>query len=234
MTRDHGTWTIHLSGCRCDTCVTACPHGTATGYSSWGCRCEPCRVANRRRGKDYQLRKHRGVPIWGDVELVRNHIKQLRAGGASYLGIATAMGYADKWQIQKIMRQPRVTSVTESRILAVTLEDIPARSFVSSLGTSRRLKALARNGYACQHVAHAIGFDVVTLRKIMRFDQRRTRRWVVDAVTEFYRRHADTPGESDVTRRHAERHRWLPPMAWDDEDFDDPKGQARAHSRIKR
>ena len=31
------------SGCRCEVCAAAIPHGNYSGYAGWGCRCDECR-----------------------------------------------------------------------------------------------------------------------------------------------------------------------------------------------
>lgn len=233
MTR-HGHYLTHAGGCRCTVCDSACPHGTVTGYVAWRCRCEACTNANRRRANQYKMRKLNGVQVWGDIDAVHDHIEMLKSSGISYYAIAKAVGYKNKGQIYAIAIADRITAAAAIRILATTIEDLDDRSFVPALGTMRRLRALGRFGYSTPAIATAIGFDEVTLRKIRNGRQRRTRRWVVNAVTAYYRANADRPGPCNRSRLYAERRRWLPPMAWDDEDFDDPRGQARAHSRIKR
>lgn len=233
MTR-HGHYLTHAGGCRCTVCDSACPHGTATGYVAWRCRCQPCTNANRKRLNRYKLRKLNGVDVWGDIDAVHDHIEWLRSSGISYHAIARAVGYNFKGQIQEIVAADRVTVATAARILAVTIDDLDDRTLIPALGTMRRLRALARVGYSTPAIAVAIAFDEVTLRKIRRGKQPKTQRRVVDLVTAYYRANADRPGPCNRARLYAEQRRWLPPMAWDDEDFDDPRGQARAHSRIKR
>lgn len=68
----HGVRRSYLLGCRCDDCRRAgteykrgedarrkarsdeAPHGTRGGYSNWGCRCEPCKVAHSVYMKAYR------------------------------------------------------------------------------------------------------------------------------------------------------------------------------------
>ena len=61
--RRHATHSGYVGGCRCADCsrahaeyckvsrvrrgerTDAAPHGTASGYWNWNCRCDPCRTA---------------------------------------------------------------------------------------------------------------------------------------------------------------------------------------------
>lgn len=231
---NHGTKGVYLGGCRCTICVTAVPHGTSNGYGGWQCRCEHCRRANRRRQEMYKLAVNRGVPMWGDVELVKEHLRRLLAEGNSKSALASALGWSNHAQVNHVLNAQRITYATQQRILNLNMANMSRDNLIPARGTMRRLRALARAGYPTNLVADLIGFNIATLQKIARGSQLRVRRWVADAVTTFYQQHHMRPGPNPRVADRAAAHGWHPPLAWDDNDFDDPKGQARARTRIKR
>lgn len=75
--RRHGTNISYRRGCRCALCRQANTeyvrrwrqkiggslpadsdkHGTVNGYSNWGCRCNPCTIAQYRAVGDYYHRR---------------------------------------------------------------------------------------------------------------------------------------------------------------------------------
>ena len=230
----HGHYRTYLDGCRCDICAGRLPHGTGTGYSMWRCRCDVCREANRRRQGEYELRRHRGISPWGDREKVAAHIRQLVADGLTYNAIAKAGGYRSHSHIDHILGVKKITKATERRILAIKPTQVPPGMLVTAIGARRRLKALARMGWSCDAIADRVHCDPRTLRSILGGWQQKSRKSVVDKIAQFYDTHSMTMGPSIQARVQAERKQWPPPLAWDDHDLDDPKGQARAFARIKR
>lgn len=96
---------------------------------------------------------------------------------------------------------------------------------VSSLGTRRRLQALA-----------AIGWPQTTLARMMGRDQRHVSQTMRGEtvylsthrmVEALYRELSMKPGPSRRTKAHARSRGWAPPLAWDDIDNDTkPKGMA--------
>lgn len=230
----HGNREQFRAGCRCDPCQAAVPHGTPTAYVYWTCRCTKCTNTNRRRQQVYKLRKLEGEPIWGDIDEVRRRLLQLRGEGHSWAAIANALGYTNQYRLRLMFQQDRVTATVARRILTVNMHRISPDILIPALGTTRRLRALARAGYPTNLIADIIGFDVATLQRVTRGDQLRVRRWVADAVRTYYDQNSTHPGPSPETTVRAKQLGWHPPLAWDDDDFDDPKGQARARTRIKR
>ena len=231
---NHGTRATFTDGCRCAECDAIVPHGTPYGYVTFRCRCRDCTRNNATRWQKYKVRVMRGEPIWGDIDAVKQRIWQLLADGHSMSEIASAAGYKNKGSVRDLLQVKRITVASANRILNVDLTRADRNILIPSLGTMRRLRALARAGYPTNLIADLIGFDVATLQKIVRGEQRRVRRWVAEAVTRFYAHNHMRPGPSTDTANRAAALGWHPPLAWDDDDFDDPRGQARARTRIKR
>jgi len=102
---------------------------------------------------------------------------------------------------------------------------------VPSLGTARRLQALAAIGWSGPDLARELGYRSAAA---VTYLQRRYRpavlRTVADRVTEVYERLSMTPGPSRRAVDTAVRNGWVPPLAWDDDEIDDPA--ARHHGNV--
>lgn len=95
---------------------------------------------------------------------------------------------------------------------------MPAR--VSAVGFIRRYRALCCLGWTTDTQIEMAGirFDIT---HIMR--RGHVHRSTHDAMVKLYDRLWDTPGPSSRTRLLAKRKGWLPPMAWDDDELDNPE-----------
>lgn len=106
-------------------------HGTLTGYTNRGCRCDPCTTAQRRYVTMYRLRTksdHDGrpsLPVLVDAAPVAAHVATLLASGHTRSGIADECGVS-RAAVIRIAAGHRTTikRTTAARILAV--EPIPA------------------------------------------------------------------------------------------------------------
>lgn len=92
---------------------------------------------------------------------------------------------------------------------------------VSTLGTQRRIRALARLGWSQNDLAQRLGIPVSRFTKVMGYTE--CRRELADQVTALYRELLDKPGRNHWARANAERQGWPSPMEWDDPD--DPAEQ---------
>jgi len=105
--------------------------------------------------------------------------------------------------------------------LRVDLDRVPAAALLSAAGTRRRLEGLAAVGWPLALLDDLLGLPINTL------SQWRRRRRVTAAHARRVRAVFDDlsmqPGPSRVARRRARSAGWLPPLAWDDEDLDNPQ-----------
>lgn len=93
------------------------------------------------------------------------------------------------------------------------------RVMVSSLGTRRRLQALAVMGWAWPELSRRLGsMSPSSLSMIMRAP--RVKRESAEKIRALYDEVSMVPGESAVAVTRAVRKGWAPPLAWDD--IDDP------------
>ncbi len=96
---------------------------------------------------------------------------------------------------------------------------------VSSLGTARRLQALAAIGWSVIALADQLGYHRSGVANLQVRRRAQILRSTADRVAEVYERLSMTLGPADVrTRKRAARLGWAPPLAWDD--IDSPTGRA--------
>jgi hypothetical protein len=190
-------------------------------------RCRNLALPHRRGmcQKHYRawLRANRPVPI----AAVHDHIEQLRSAGFGYrrisdlagVGFTTARDIAHPRSTRKFVSAP-----VAAKLFAVTIEDRPAR--INPVGVGRRIEALIALGYTENRIADSLGITQSNLWKL--FGGRAT--WVrpetfakVDAV---FRELSVLPMPegwvAERARRRARRRGWVPPLAWDEHEIDDP------------
>lgn len=208
-----------------DEC-TASRHGTRAAYVA-GCRCPEAREANRRYAHE---RKHRTAraefgaadPYTVPAARAVEEIARLRRNGWSLRRIeaATRIG---RDHIQRILGR---TSRPLKRVRWATyialrdLADAPPLAggqLVDATGTWRRLHALIALGYPQTWLARELG-----LGRALQLNRERVTVRNAEKVAALYDRLSMTPGPSERTRVMAWRKGYLPPLAWDDEDLDDP------------
>lgn len=117
----------------------------------------------------------------------------------------------------------RVDTAAAVLALRVGLDRVPDVALVSSAGTRRRLEGLAALGWPLSMLDDLLGLPANTLA------QWRRRRRVTAAHARLVRAIFDDlsmqPGPSRIARRRARSAGWLPPLAWDDEDLDNPRAR---------
>jgi hypothetical protein len=94
------------------------------------------------------------------------------------------------------------------------------RRLVSAVGTVRRIEALHAIGWPGSALGARLGVTEDALR------QWRSRTIVnirtAESVAKLYDALSMTPGPSPITKSRAARYGWAPPLAWDDDNIDDP------------
>lgn len=226
-------------------------HGTRLAYVVDRCRCDACSAANtaamaelRRVRAAARWDTGRSATPSGLVDAgpAREHLRTLMAAGMGPKTIAerggVAHGSISAIIYGKSMRDPkrsrpqrkRIRRDLERRILAVRL-DLADRALVDATGTRRRLQALVAIGWSQRALAQRAGLTHGSLNKVVLGHARqvfaRTARAVVDLYDELW----DAPPISDDWRRlavikrvkrAAETAGWAPPLAWSDDEIEDP------------
>jgi transcriptional regulator with XRE-family HTH domain len=100
-----------------------------------------------------------------------------------------------------------------------------------SVGTRRRLQALAAIGWSAEELGARLGITAQALRRTRSHEgpvERRTHERVIALYDEI----SMTPGPSKRARSLAVRNGWAPPLAWDDDALDDPNAEP-AHTTAR-
>ncbi|GAA2608430.1 hypothetical protein GCM10010399_44080 [Dactylosporangium fulvum] len=158
---------------------------------------------------------------------IRHHIVLLSAAGMSLTAIADAaqLSPGTVWPIAREGSRRYVQGATAAAILAVTPPECPPlpAGMVDITGTSRRLQALVAIGYTISDLSDRLGYK--NMQQVWEWTRRRqsaVAQSSADKVRDLYERLSGTPGPSSRARANAQRNEWLPPLAWEDVDVDNP------------
>jgi hypothetical protein len=209
---------------------------------------------SRQRHRDYCRGRARRIAYgrwqpWADAAPVREHLRVLRAGGASGQTIARAAGVSPTTVHRALGTSSRgkngaaerVRAAAAERMLAVTsvmvTEAAPRRD---ATGTRRRLRALIAIGHPEVSLARRASLSPLAVAGIVRGHTATVTPATYAAVSGLYRQLWDqppaerTPAErhaAEVARRRAEAHGWPAPMGLDDNRIDDPAYRPRTRWR---
>lgn len=210
-------------------------HGeTPTCYRTHKCGCDECRNANAARCYEYKKLIAYGRPTSNLVNAApaRAHLLELTREGWGPKAIAAA-AKVDRTTIMDLINDRRPNRMMRreisERILRLTSEEMQPTPgmLVSNRGTIRRVQALGTLGWSEVEIAKRTGIHSVTLNMMQHRKgilQQYARR-----IAALYELLWDVPAETDprvaaqaawITRGHARRAGYLPPMAWDDIDTD--------------
>lgn len=204
------------------------------GYNghATGCQCRMCdhqRAIRRTSNRRARARRAAGDTTHRDLDAIAAHLNGLIAGGCKRRWIAAAAGVSHETVSDVLCgRRKYVCPSTAEALLAVTVVDaIRAagsrdRSLVSAVGSRRRLRALAAIGHPIYRLADRIGLTGTNTHLIACGRQPYVTTPVARRIAAVYSDLWLTPGTSARTRRYAERHGWVSPLAWDDDSLDDP------------
>lgn len=222
--------------------VHICPpdHKHGANATCWGnaahkCRCDECREAQRirmlRRRKNIAYGRHQGVL---PATTVRDHVNELRAAGWRAWQIGEASGVSEHMVFRvSVHEDARLKAGNAERLLAVRVDDERPAERASarqcSIGTRRRLQALAVIGYSFADVARHVDMEPRYMGRIMTagFVYETTRAKVSRAYDDLWDKPRVGRDASERylirrTKARAVAHGWVPPLAWDDDTIDDP------------
>ncbi|MEU6543947.1 hypothetical protein [Streptomyces sp. NPDC046859] len=208
-------------------------HGDPRRYRR-GCRCKQCTTgvtAEVRRGR-YLRATGRGQTT--TTERAARHVERLRAAGMPDREIMADAVISQHALYRIIRREGVIRRSTETRVLAVKPRDtdLPGSgTHIPGLGTTRRLRALAADGWTAAELGRRCGKHKQFIVYLQNQPNTLTvRRWVADYVARLYRElDGLKPEEHGVpahiarrTRERAAAKGWMGTAWWDDDDFDDP------------
>ena len=149
-------------------------HGTRVAYVADGCRCTPCRAANRaaERHRTAALRSGCWQPLV-DATPARAHLRLLREHGVG-LDQIVKISRTPKSTIRRLMREPtvapaRIRTETAVRLNAIQIspDHLSPRSQVDAAETRARIQELLDAGHAIPDLARALGKTPVSLRRTL-------------------------------------------------------------------
>lgn len=199
---------------------------TSTCYTLHRCGCDWCRKANQERAsrRRKQIAYGRHQPRLADTRAAREHMLTLRALGMPAHVVATQAGVG-RGVAQRIAAGTQLVANTTTvvKILAVgPSSDLATK--VPAVGAHRRLQALAYMGWTNEQIEERMGAGVSMTSWIFHHDRithdlHRRVEAVYDALWD------QTPPDTYGSRRAVARARargWVGPLAWDDDDIDNP------------
>ncbi|MGQ3384502.1 hypothetical protein [Glutamicibacter sp. TV12E] len=227
----------------CDCKVARHEHGQRIMYVVHKCRGSACREAARVYEAKRQRQRLYGIEADRvDAQPVREHVLYLKEHGVSYKALAKASGVSSSAITAMLFGRAerghapysRVTRETAVKILAVnpTMDNMSAGRPIDATGTHRRLQALVAIGYSIASLGDRLDITSSNMTSLMHRD-----RVVVSTarkVRSLYSELWDKPNAASEwrqlsaanrARNFATIHGWLPPMAWDDDQIDDPDHQ---------
>lgn len=228
----------------CDCKRARHTHGDNVMYTIHKCRCDTCREAAVDRARARRKNQLYGRYHLTDAEPSRQHIRSLMAQGMGWKRIAKAAGlspssvYPILWaQDTKSKKRPmrkQISKTMEAKLLAVTV-DMAEGAVVSSLGSVRRLQALAALGWSQHRLAEILGMFPANFGKVIHGERGGIRVSTANQIEALFNENWDkTPvaatrfEQAGITRakREAAAKGWVTAAAWDD--IDDPNELPKA------
>lgn len=199
-------------------------HGERPRYLR-GCRCLPCREANKRYCKQYRVKTIR-QPIRIDAAPVRELLQEWVDQGYSQTQIGDAVG-KKSGDISKLLRgQATIAPSVAERILrSPGPAGTPAHARVDSTGTIRRGRALHAIGYQIYAIAEAVPMATNHLGRVLYHQPAAVSAGVAQGMAALYKQWSGRPGPSHFARHNARRRSWDGPLAWDDDTIDNPNAR---------
>lgn len=177
------------------------------------------RVMDRRKlcGPHYNF----AYPLQGYTEtgVAREHVRQLRSRGMT-LDMLEDQGVTRSVVARINNGRQKIHRMTEATILAITIPQavVPSEAEVSSLGTIRRIQALAVIGWTQTVLAERLGWTQSRLANHLAREKVNAN--TAAAVAGLFNELQLIPGPSRIARERAVLKGWASPMAYDE--IDDP------------
>ncbi|HET7397655.1 MAG TPA: hypothetical protein VFJ94_03945 [Intrasporangium sp.] len=215
-------------------------HGTHACYVLDRCRCPECTAANtayeRQRSRLHAYGRFGNT--WVDAAPVREHVQSLQAAGLGLKQIVAASGYSHgamtklMYGSQNTPPTKRIRAEHAQAILAVraTIDTLAGGATLDGTGTRRRLQALMAIGWSQSKLARHLGYEVRNFCMLIHGERdvtaktARAARDLYDQLWDAQPPRATTGDKGAYTRslRYAHARGWVPPLAWADDEIDDP------------
>lgn len=207
------------------------------GHKDYVAGCPECRARSSRRRRAVRAAVAAGT--WDSAHLTADELEQVRQHVRGLLGVPGVTGErintvagVGPHSISRLVGSRRRTGrtvaeallgVTAAACLALPVEPT---SWVPLAGASRRLRALAVDGWSTEEIAGLTGINVSMVRRhrlaagcsLLTFVLHEKYRLLYDKIQSL----TDPRGSSAATGRQAQARGWLGPERWADEDLDIP------------
>lgn len=208
-------------------------HGDYGYAQNFQCDCEPCKLARKRYVKQLAFDHAQGRPRRISAGPIRTHVRALMAQGLREHQIAVAADLPPT-VVRNLLRGNNgspparwVLMPTAQKLLTLDPDDVRAvNTLVPAIGVQRRIQALHYMGHAKNDIGEVLGVTDSRLYVLMR--QESTGTHTIEEIHRVYLKMRDQRGDNEYARWRAFRLGWAPPMAWDDENIDDPETIAHA------
>src|SRR5699024_2940948 len=112
-----------------------------------------------------------------------------------------------------------------NQLITLTVAEVlPFEERVPSIGATRRIRHLARQGWSFTHMGREAGISQATIHQLAYDRQTTVARSIHDRIEGLYKALWDRHGPSQRARNIAAREGWL--SAWDFDDLDNPHDTA--------
>jgi len=174
-----------------------------------------------RKGKDRGLcHQHYHISHRGYVDAgpCKERIQQLRAAGFGIRELEALSGVSEVCRLGD-----RVQVRTHDRIMAIPVPELKVAlgGRFSSLGSHRRIRGLMALGWTNRLLAQELGMTDRRLSQIMRQPLISAKN--AKLISDVYDRLCMTLGPSNRARVIARNKGWVPPLAWNEGEIDDPE-----------
>lgn len=182
----------------------------------------------------YTKKAKAGLTAKIPIAVVANHVRQLNAAGWTNRDIHNASGVAEDTLRCLLGGTTRgrttrraVQRDTAARILALqpTTTRSGRRVVVPATGVRRRAQALARIGWSLRDQSRRCGLSDDTLAHVCARPSGTVSLQTHNLVCALYDQLSATPGPSKAAATKARHKQWPPPMAWWDDDLDNPNAK---------
>lgn len=209
-------------------------HGTLTGYTRHHCRCAKCTARHTAWRADRARRQAYGT--WQPTvpsDRVQAHVRALIGTGLTRRQISHLAGVS-MFPIRTALGGRPLRAVSAEALLAVRAgAAAPEARDLDATGSRRRLQALVACGWPMRELARRLAMDHRDLAALIHGRTTRVSGPTVARIRALYDQLWNVPptaaGVSPGRARHALRtswrHGWAPPLAWDDDDLDNPAAQ---------
>lgn len=160
------------------------------------------------------------------VGAAARHLRILQDCGMS-LTVAAEISGVSQDTLVAVLHYPRrkITAQTHARLMSIGFVPRAHQSHTLSLGAHRRVQALAALGWDYPDLAAQCGLATSQISSVPARGTIATALWV--RIAQVYEELSMTIGPAPRMQDFARALGWAPPLAWDDEDIDDPHGHPR-------